>query len=92
MAASEMGLAEAAASSLVLFFDLDFLVLFGRAHVSVVSPLHWVIDLLVSGGAMKLNAPRTANLRPRVVGCMANRAAAVDPAVVVICDVFGSAA
>ena len=46
----------AAAPSLDFFFDLDFLVFFGRALVFVVSTLLYTIAILVWGVAIKLTA------------------------------------
>ena len=91
-AATSLDFFDAVAMSLVFFFDLGFLVFFGRALLSVVTTLPCAIDFLVRGGAMKLSARRTACLRPSGVGCRANRAEAFGDAVGVNCNEFGRCA
>ena len=90
-AATSLDFFDAVAISLVFFFDLGFLVFFGRALVSVPT-LPSAIDFLVRGGAMKLSARRTASLRRSGGGSWTNGAEAFGDAVGVNCDEFGRAA
>ena len=74
------------------FFDLDFIVFFGLALISLVFTLPCAIVFLVRGDPMKLSARRTASMRPSGAGCRANHAEAFGDAVCVDCDEFGTGA
>ena len=89
-AAAVLDLMTSWATSLDFFFVLDFLVFFRRALVSLVSALAWAIDFLVRGGALKLNALRTASWLASGGGARPNRAEALGDAVCVNCDQFES--
>ena len=91
-AATSLDFFDAVAISLVFFFNLGFLVFFGRALLSVVTTLPCAIVILVRGGAMKLSARRTASLRPSGGGSRTNGAETLGDAILGNSDEFGRAA